>query len=86
MPPDESLRAADEPHRLSGKHELEQSNTFPKRHTGERATHPDQRSPENDAREILVPKQYESQPREQRERDARDFSCLYVHGRSSVVD
>ena len=79
MPPHEFRCPVDESRGLTGEHQLQQPDTLAERHTGEGAADADQRRPENDAREILVSKQDQPQPREQRQRYTRDFSCLYVH-------
>ena len=61
---------------MSPEHQLQQADTLAERHAGERSADADQRRPENDSRQILMPEQDQAQPREERQRDARDLSCL----------
>ena len=54
----------------------EEPDRLPEGHADQRAEESDQRSPEYDAGEVFMPEQDQAQPRQQRQRYARELSCL----------
>ena len=65
--------------RLPGEQQLEQVHALAERDARQRAADADERRPEDDAREVLVPEQDQSQAGEEREGQTNEFADRRVH-------